>query len=99
MTGKTKKIPIRRCIVCGAQKPKKELVRIVRTPEGTLRIDKKGKVSGRGAYLCPEEACLKLALKKKLIERALEVSLTPEFLTELENQWKEILEERTEDVR
>ncbi|PTQ56046.1 MAG: putative nucleic-acid-binding protein implicated in transcription termination [Candidatus Carbobacillus altaicus] len=99
MAGKTKKIPIRRCIACGAQKPKKELVRIVRTPEGALLVDRKGKVSGRGAYLCPSEACLKLALKKKLIERALEVPLTPEFVEVLETQWADMLEEAPSDAR
>ena len=55
---KQKKIPVRRCVGCNAQRPKRELVRVVRSPEGEISIDLRGKAPGRGAYLCPSAACL-----------------------------------------
>lgn len=58
-----KKVPVRRCVGCNTQKPKKELVRIVRSPEGEVSVDLTGKRSGRGAYLCPSAACLAKARK------------------------------------
>ena len=72
---KTRKIPMRKCMGCQEMKNKKELIRVVRTPEGEIVIDKTGKKSGRGAYICPNEACLDLAVKHRSIERALEVSI------------------------
>lgn len=65
-----KKIPVRRCVGCNAQKPKKELVRVVRAPDGTISVDLTGKKSGRGAYLCPSAACLAKARKAKRLENA-----------------------------
>ena len=65
-----KKIPVRRCVGCNAQKPKRELVRIVRSPEGDVGVDLTGKKSGRGAYLCPSAACLAKARKAKRLEHA-----------------------------
>ena len=56
---KTKKIPMRMCSGCRESKPKSELIRVVRTPDGNIVVDKTGKVSGRGAYLCKNEECLK----------------------------------------
>ena len=72
---KTRKIPMRKCMGCQEMKNKKELIRVVRTPEGETVIDKTGKRSGRGAYICPNEQCLELAVKHHSIERALEVSI------------------------
>ena len=60
---KQKKIPVRRCVGCNAQRPKRELVRVVRSPEGEISIDLRGKAPGRGAYLCPSAACLAKARK------------------------------------
>ena len=68
-----KKIPARQCIGCMTSRPKKELVRVVRAPSGEISIDPVGKKPGRGAYLCPDPACLAKAKKKKALERCFEV--------------------------
>lgn len=73
-----KKIPMRMCVACRAMQPKKELVRVVRTPEGEVVIDDTGRKNGRGAYLCRNAECLKKALKTKALERALEHGLSEE---------------------
>ncbi|MBP9987926.1 MAG: YlxR family protein [Ruminococcus sp.] len=65
-----KKIPLRKCTGCGEMKPKKELVRIVKTPEDEIKLDFTGKLNGRGAYICRNEECLKSARKAKRIERS-----------------------------
>ena len=65
-----KKIPMRKCTGCGEMKPKKELIRVVRSPEGDVSLDDTGKKPGRGAYLCPNQACLAKARKGKRLERA-----------------------------
>ena len=67
-----KKIPARQCIGCMTSRPKKELVRVVRAPSGEISIDPVGKKPGRGAYLCPDAACLAKAKKKKALERCFE---------------------------
>ena len=72
---KQKKIPVRRCVGCNAQRPKRELVRVVRSPEGEIGIDLRGKAPGRGAYLCPSAACLAKARKAKRLERTFEVPI------------------------
>jgi predicted RNA-binding protein YlxR (DUF448 family) len=89
-----RKIPMRKCIACGIQKPKKELIRIVRTPEQKVFIDPKGKVSGRGAYLCASQECFDLAMKKKALTRALEVEITPEDVQQLKDDWTGMLHGR-----
>ena len=68
----TKKIPMRMCVGCRQMRPKKELLRIVRTPEEEIKLDKTGKASGRGAYVCPAVECLEKAQKIRALERALE---------------------------
>lgn len=65
-----KKIPMRQCLGCREMKPKRELIRVVRSPEGEISLDFKGKAPGRGAYICPAPACLKQAIKAKALERA-----------------------------
>ena len=70
-----KKIPLRRCTGCNEQKPKKELVRVVRSPQGEVSLDLVGKKPGRGAYLCPSAQCLAKARKAKRLERALETQI------------------------
>ena len=65
-----KKIPLRKCTGCGEMKPKKELVRVVRSPEGEISLDLIGKAAGRGAYLCRDAACLRQARKAHRLERA-----------------------------
>ena len=74
-----RKIPLRRCAGCGERKPKGELVRVVRTPEGEIMLDKTGKTNGRGVYLCPQRACLEKAKKAKRLERSLEVAVPEEI--------------------
>ena len=81
-----KKIPMRQCLGCREMKPKRELIRVVRSPEGTISLDFKGKASGRGAYVCPDMACLKKAMKSKAIERAFETSIPEEIYAQLTEQ-------------
>ena len=69
-----KKVPIRRCTGCRESKPKKELVRVVKSPEGDISVDLTGKKSERGAYICRDAKCLAAAKKSKSLERALECS-------------------------
>ncbi|MGN0975317.1 MAG: RNase P modulator RnpM [Gemmiger sp.] len=78
-----KKLPVRRCVGCNAQKTKKELVRIVRSPEGEVSVDLTGKKSGRGAYLCPSAACLAKARKAKRLENAFGVPVPDDVFVRL----------------
>ena len=80
---KQKKIPVRRCVGCNAQRPKRELVRVVRSPEGEISIDLRGKAPGRGAYLCPSAACLAKARKAKRLEHAFGVPVPDEVFERL----------------
>ncbi len=80
---KVKKTPQRMCVGCQQMKSKKELLRIVRTPEGEITIDKTGKKSGRGAYVCADEACINKAYKEKRLEKALEKSIDGEIYKNL----------------
>ncbi|CVK17609.1 MULTISPECIES: RNase P modulator RnpM [Sporomusa] len=68
---KAKKIPFRMCVGCQTMKSKKELLRVVRTPDGEVILDPTGKKAGRGAYMCPCEQCLTKAFKEKRLEKAL----------------------------
>jgi uncharacterized protein len=76
---KTKKIPQRTCIGCGEVKNKKDMVRIVRSPEGNVSLDRSGKKPGRGAYVCPDAACIEKAFQSKNLERTLQVKVSPEI--------------------
>ena len=84
-----KKIPMRQCLGCREMKPKKELIRVVRSPEGQVSLDFRGKLPGRGAYVCPDPACLARARKSRALERAFETALPPEVWQALEEQMKE----------
>lgn len=84
-----KKIPIRQCLGCREAKPKKELVRVVRAPDGGVSIDLKGKAPGRGAYVCPNAQCLKKALKSNAIARSLDTPLPQELTGALLRQLEE----------
>lgn len=83
---KVKKVPQRMCVGCGQMRPKKELLRVVRTPEGVIELDTSpsGKKPGRGAYLCPDKECLAKAVKAKRLERALEQPVSDEVWAKLE---------------
>jgi len=79
-----KKTPLRMCTACREMKAKKELLRVVRTTDGTLCLDETGKLNGRGAYLCRDATCLQRALKIRAVERALKQPLPPELLATLQ---------------
>ncbi len=81
-----RKIPMRQCLGCREKFPKRELIRVVRSPEGTLSLDFKGKSPGRGAYLCGKPECLKKARKSRAIERMLETAVPDEVYAALEEQ-------------
>ena len=83
---KPKKIPERQCLGCNEHKPKKELLRVVRTPEGEIVLDFTGKKSGRGAYICRDAACLKKARRSKRIDRALDLSVPDEVYDRMESE-------------
>ncbi|HBQ24803.1 MAG TPA: DUF448 domain-containing protein [Syntrophomonas sp.] len=83
---RTRKIPLRMCVGCREMKNKKELLRIVRTPEGNVEIDQSGKKSGRGAYICPQLDCLQQALKGKSLQKALEHDIPDEVIDKLKKQ-------------
>lgn len=90
MPQKTKKIPERKCMGCNEKKPKKNLIRVVRTPDGEILVDSKGKLSGRGVYICPEMSCFEKAKKAKRFERSLEVAIPEEIYTQLEKSLTEL---------
>ena len=81
-----KKIPMRQCLGCREMKPKKDLIRVVRSPEGEISLDFKGKASGRGAYVCPDPQCLKKAIKARALERAFSAQIPQEIYERLESQ-------------
>ena len=83
---KTKKIPQRKCVGCNEMKDKKAVRRIVRSPEGEISLDLTGKKNGRGAYVCPDKACITKAVKEKRLERALEKAIS-------EDVYKQLLED------
>ena len=81
-----KKIPMRQCLGCREMKPKRELIRVVRSPEGEISLDFRGKASGRGAYVCPKSECLKKAIKTRALERAFSAQIPPEIYARLEQE-------------
>lgn len=81
---KPRRVPERTCIACRQVRPKRELIRIVRTPAGHVELDPTGKKSGRGAYLCARRSCWEPALKKGLLEREFETALSQEDRSALE---------------
>ena len=85
-----KKIPMRQCVGCREMKEKRALIRVVKSPEGEISLDFRGKKPGRGAYLCPDPACLARARKSKALERAFAQAIPPEVYERLEEQMKEV---------
>ncbi len=83
---KPKKIPMRMCVGCREMKPKKELIRVVRAPDGSVSMDPVGKKPGRGAYVCRNAACLQRAIKQRQLERQLEVQLSEEVAVQLRQE-------------
>lgn len=84
---KTKHVPLRMCTGCNEMKPKKELIRIVHTKEGEIKVDLTGKLSGRGAYLCHSKACLAKAVKAKRLERAFSTQIPEDVYKSLEDEF------------
>ncbi len=80
---------MRQCVGCRESKEKKQLIRVVRTDEGTLIIDRTGKKNGRGAYLCDNPECLKKARKSRALSRAFKMNATDEIYDDLERQLSE----------
>lgn len=78
-----KKIPMRQCLGCREMKPKRELVRVVRSPAGEISLDFRGKAPGRGAYVCRNAQCLKKAIKARAFERAFSAQIPPEIYERL----------------
>ncbi|MBO4211725.1 MAG: YlxR family protein [Oscillospiraceae bacterium] len=80
---------MRQCLGCREMKPKPELVRVVRSPEGTVSVDLRGKAPGRGAYVCPSADCLKKALRSRALSRNLGVEIPPDLYDTLAQQMEE----------
>ena len=85
-----KKIPQRQCIGCGQMKDKKELIRILKTQDGSIVIDATGKKNGRGAYICPDEECLQKAFKTKGLERSFKMAIDQSIYDELKKEMNNI---------
>ncbi len=76
-------VPLRQCVACRQMRPKRDLVRVVRTPAGEVRVDTTGKVSGRGAYVCPNAECADQAVEHGRLQHALEVTIPAAIADEL----------------
>ncbi|MBQ9750113.1 MAG: YlxR family protein [Clostridia bacterium] len=90
---KMRKVPMRQCLGCNEHKPKREMIRVVRTPEGAVELDFVGKKSGRGAYICPKRSCFAKARRSKRIENILEVKLPEEIYDRMEQSISEAEEQ------
>lgn len=86
----TKKFPQRQCIGCGEMKNKKEMIRILKTPEGEFTLDSTGRKNGRGAYLCPSMDCLKKAVKSKGLDRSFKMAIPKEVYETLEREMEQL---------
>ena len=83
----SKKVPLRQCVGCGQMKSKKEMMRVIKTAEGDIVLDVTGRKNGRGAYLCKQEECLKMAMKNKGLERSFKMSIPNEVYDTLEKEF------------
>lgn len=90
---KQRKIPLRKCVACQQMMPKKELIRVVKTPADEMLIDLTGKKAGRGAYLCGKLSCFKLAKKSRALDRALKQTVSPEIYDALEQDFIKVEDE------
>ena len=94
MPPKVRKIPMRQCMGCNEHKPKGELLRVVRSPEGTISLDTTGRASGRGAYLCRDVQCLRRARKSRRIENTLECTIPEEVWDRMEEELERYADEQ-----
>ena len=81
-----KKIPLRKCVACNEMKEKKEMIRVIKTPENEIMLDATGRKTGRGAYICADPGCLRLARKNKGLERSLKTAIPQEVYESLEKE-------------
>ena len=88
--GANKKIPMRQCVGCQEMKNKKEMIRVIRTSEGEILLDATGRKNGRGAYICPNQECLKKAVKSKDLERSFKQAIPQEVYESLEKEMTEL---------
>lgn len=93
-----KKIPLRMCTGCGEMKPKKEMIRVLKTPEDDIVIDSTGKKNGRGAYICCSLFCLQKAIRTKGLERSLKVGIPKELVETLEKEMTLLESGRKENI-
>ena len=94
MPPKVRKIPMRQCMGCNEHKPKGDLLRVVRSPEGTISLDTTGRASGRGAYLCRDVQCLRRARKSRRIENTLECTIPEEVWDRMEEELEKYADEQ-----
>ncbi len=95
--GQPRHIPERTCVACRRREAKRGLIRLVRTPEGQVEVDPTGRKAGRGAYLCPRPACWEEALRRRVLNRALRVVLTPEEVERLQQYGRSLPAEEDAD--
>ena len=86
---KTKKIPMRMCLGCGEMKPKRELIRVVKSKEGDISLDLTGKKSGRGAYICKSVECFEKSRKARKFERSLSCMISEDIYNSMEGELRE----------
>lgn len=93
-----KKLPLRMCIGCNEMKSKKEMIRVLKTPEDEIVIDTTGKKNGRGAYICPSASCYQKAIKSKGLERSLKVGIPKDLIETLEKEMILLESNQKEDI-
>ena len=93
-----KKTPMRQCLGCRTMKPKKELCRVVKSPDNVISLDLAGKKSGRGAYVCPQAACLQKAQKSRALERNLSTSIPESVIIQLQEQVTQVVQSACTEV-
>ncbi len=84
-----KKVPLRQCVGCGEMNSKKDMMRVIKTAEDDIVLDKTGKKNGRGAYLCMKKECLEKAIKQKGLERSLKTNIPIEVVESLKKEFDE----------
>ena len=89
---KKKKVPVRRCIACLEMKAKRELIRVVKSPEGEIALDETGRKNGRGAYLCKDPSCFRKAQKSKALNREFKTEIPDDIYQLMEKQLEECIE-------
>ena len=85
-----KKIPMRQCIGCGLMREKKQMIRVVRTPEGEMTLDRSGRMNGRGAYICPSRECLEKAIRNRGLNRSFRTEVSAEVTERLRQEIADI---------